>query len=154
MAPTSSRVLLPRNDPSLAELFSHFPAKVWLLLKSLIFGVALLAALSGVIFGIYCFVMLMISYGPGVIEWLRGAKWREVGQEWRDNLGRLRKIERVDRIWTWLERRRGKNEIDDVDDEAELERLDSGEGEGSVGGETLFEGEEDENGKSTPGIDG
>ena len=96
----------------------------------------------------------MISYGPGVIEWLRGGKWREVGQGWRDNLGRLRKIERVDRIWTWLERRRVRNEVDEVVDEAELERLDSGEGEGSVGGETLFEGEENEDGKSTPGIDG
>ena len=151
MAPSSSRALLTRNNPSMAELFSDFPAKVWLLFKYLIFGVALMVALYGLIFGIYCFVMLMISYGPVVIEWLRGAKWREVGQGWRDNLGRLRKLERVDRIWTWVERMRGKNEIDEVDDEAELERLDSGEGEGSVGGETLFEDEENEEGKSTPG---
>ena len=84
----------------------------------------------------------------------KGYEWREVGQGWRDNLERLRKIERVDRMWTWLERMRGKNEIAEVDDEAELERLNSGEGEGSVGGETLFEGEENENGKSTSGMDG
>ena len=136
----------------MAELFSHFPAKVWLLFKYLIFGVALMVAVYGLIFGIYCFIMLMINYGPGVVEWLRGAKWREVGQGWRDYLGRLRKLERVDRIWTWVERMRGKNEIDEVDDEeAELERLDSGEGEGSVGGETLFEDEENEEGKSTLG---
>ena len=98
--------------------------------------------------------MLIISYGPGVVEWVRVAKWREVGQGWRDNLGRLRKLERVDRIWTWVERMRGKNEIDEVDDEAELERLDSGEGEGSVGGETLFGSEENGEGKSTPGKHG
>ena len=98
--------------------------------------------------------MLMISYGSGVIEWLRDAKWRELGQGWRDNLGRLRKLERVDRIWTWVERMRGKNKSDGIDDEAELERLDSGEGEGSVGGETLFESEENKEGQSTPGKHG
>ena len=100
MAPSRSRALLTRNNPSMAELFSDFPAKVWLLFKYLIFGVALMVALYGLIFGIFCSVMLMISYGPFVIEWLRGAKWREVGQGWRDTLGRLRKLERVDRIWT------------------------------------------------------
>ena len=154
MAPSSSRTLLTRNDPSMAQLFSNFPAKVWLLFKYVIFGVALMVALYGLIFGIYCFVMLMVSYGPGVIEWLRNARWREVGQGWRGNLERLRKIEWIDRIWTRLERMRGKSEIVGVDDEAEMERLDSGEGEGSVGGETLFEGEENEEGQSTPGKHG
>lgn len=79
MAPSSSRALLARNNPSMAELFSNFPAKVWLLFKYVIFGVALMVALNGLIFGIYGFVMLMISHGPSVIEWLRGARWREAG---------------------------------------------------------------------------
>ncbi len=68
---------------------------------------------------------------------------------WREKkAGRLWRIERVDRMWKWLERRRSARwKAEDVDAE-ELEHLGSRNGEeseGSVGGETLFEGEEDDN---------
>lgn len=68
---------------------------------------------------------------------------------WREKkAGRLWRIERVDRMWKWMERRRSARwKAEDVDAE-ELEYLGSRNGEeseGSVGGETLFEGEEDDN---------
>lgn len=75
---------------------------------------------------------------------------KDVGEGWRKKMGQLRKIERVDRMWKWLERRRARSEADEAVDAAELERLECW-GEGGVGGETLFEGEEDEDGKWTAG---
>lgn len=42
MAPTSLHALIPRDGPSLGELFHNFPAKVWLLCKFILFGVCLM----------------------------------------------------------------------------------------------------------------
>lgn len=146
MAPTSLHALLPRDNPSLGELFHHFPAKVWLLLKLVIFGVAILLTLYAIILGTFFAFAWIGIYAPNVIGWLRGGKWREVVEGWREKVGLLKKIEMVDRMWKWLKSWSPRGKAEAVDAE-ELEHLDGGhdgEGrEGSVGGDTLFEGEED-----------
>ena len=147
MAPTSLHSLIPRNDPSLGEMFHHFPAKVWMLIKAMLFGAALIAALLAILFGGIGLVMVINLYGWDFIRWLRSGEWREV-EGWREKAWRLGRIERVNRMWKWLECRRSGGEAGTVDDE-ELQRLGSHDGdggEGSVGGETLFEGDEDEDG--------
>ena len=148
MAPTSLHALLPRDGPSLGELFHHFPAKVWLFFKFIIFGLALLLSLYGIIIGVVALFLGIRACGPDLIRSLRTVKWRDVAVSWRDKVGRLRKIERLERMWKWLERKSARWKAESVDPE-ELEHLgrrnDEGR-EGSVDGETLFEGKEDEDG--------
>lgn len=154
MAPTSLHALLPRHYPSLGEMFHQFPAKVWLILKEIIFGLAIILALVGFILVIISIFVGIRIYGPHVVNRLRGGEWRDVVEGLREKVGRLRKIERVDRMWKWLERRMARTDTDKAVSAATLELLDSREGEGSVGGETLFEGEEDEDEKWTRGQEG
>lgn len=148
MAPNPPQPPLPRDDPSLAELFHHFPAKVWLLIKMVMFGLSIMLALVTIIFGIFYLVTYVCIHGPDAVEWLRSGKWRELVKGCSETVGRLRRIERVDRLWKWFECRNARGEAEAVDAE-ELEHLGSHEGEGregSVGGETLFDGEEGEDG--------
>lgn len=114
----------------------------------ILFGFSLIFALFALIAGTFLLVFFVGMYVPIVTQWLRSGEWREAVEGWREQVRRLRRIERVDRMWNWFECRsvRGKGEAVDAE---ELERLGSHDGEGregSVGGETLFEGEEDEDG--------
>ncbi len=117
----------------------------------MIYGLALILALYGIVIGIYCLFTAICICVPRLSQWLRSGKWKEDVEGWREKkVGRLWRIERVDRMWKiLLERRRSAGwKAEDVDAEEELERLggrnDGEESEGSVGGETLFEGEEDD----------
>lgn len=105
-------------------------------------------ALFAVIFGVFYLFVYVCIHGPDAVKWLRSGKWKEAVEGCREKVGRLRRIERVDRLWNWFECRnfRAEAEVFDVE---ELEHLGSCEGEGregSVGGETLFDGEEGEDG--------
>lgn len=153
MAPTSLHTLLPRDNPSLGQLFEHFPAKVWLLLKFIIFGTAILLALYAIIlgavsayFGIRLSFAWIVINAPKFIDWLRSGEWREVGVGWREKVGRLEKIEMVGRMLKLMKSWSTRRNAEAVDAE-ELEHLDgsheSDGREGSVSGETLFEGDED-----------
>ena len=119
-----------------------------MLFKTIIFGVSIMLVLFAMIVAIILLLLGSYSYGPDVIRWLRSRNWREVVEVSREKIRRLRRIERVDRMWKWFEHRNARGEADAFVTE-ELEHLGSydGEGrEGSVGGETLFEGEGDEHG--------
>ena len=96
MAPTSLHVLLPRNDPSLREIFRHFPAKVWMVFKSILFGLALIAAVCAVFIGGFLLIVITYRCGWEFLRWLRDVKWRE-------KAGHLRRIERIDRLCKCLE---------------------------------------------------
>lgn len=119
-----------------------------MLFKFIIFGFSIMLALFAMIVATILLLLGIYSYGPDVINWLRTRNWREIVEVSREKVGRLRKIERVDRMWKWFECRNARGEAGTFVAE-ELEHLGSydGEGrEGSVGGETLFEGEGDEHG--------
>lgn len=148
MAPTSLHVLVPRDGPSVGELFHQFPARVWLITKLIIFGLCIMLALCAIIFGV-CFAFASLVFCVRItIESLKSGKARTIVEDWREKVGRLGRIERLDRTWKWLKRMSARGEAEVVDAE-ELEHLDSLDAEGresSVGGETLFGSEEDEDG--------
>lgn len=68
---------------------------------------------------------------------------------WREKLGCVGRIERLDRMWTWLKLRSagGKAEVADTEELEHLDGHDAEGREGSVSGETLFESEDDEDGE-------
>lgn len=105
-------------------------------------------AIYGVIIGI-CFVFTaLVIYAPVTIKWMKSGEWRKSVEGWREKIGRVGRIERLDRIWTWLKLKSAGWKAEVVDTE-ELEHLDSHDAEGregSVSGETLFESEGDEDG--------
>ena len=146
MSPISIHILLPRNDPSLGQLFHRFPAQVWTLVKSIIFGFALILALVAVLFGIIMSVWLIFSFAPTLLNWLISMSWKEVMERWREKFESLKRTERFNRMWGWLRFRSAGAEDGavDVEELRHLDSLDCEGREGSVGGETLFEGEEDE----------
>ena len=148
MAPTSLHTLIPRNDPSLGELFNHFPAKVWRLCKFILLGVCLMLAIYAIIIGI-CFIFASLAiYVPRIISLMKNGEWRRSVKGWREKAGRVGRIERLDRIWIWLKRRTtgGEAEVVDIEELEHLDNHDSEGREGSVSGETLFESEDDEDG--------
>ena len=105
--------------------------------KSILFGLALIAAVCAVFIGGFLLIVIAYRCGWEFIRWLRDVKWRE-------KAGHLRRSERIDRFCKWLECGRAGSGAGVVEDE-ELQRLDGFDGDGgggSVGGETLFEGDE------------
>lgn len=148
MAPTPLHVLMPRNDPSLGELFHHFPAKVWKLIKLLLFGLSLVAALFALVFGCFFLFSCTCIYGPHVINWLKSGKWWEVVDRWGKEVRRVSRNERIERVWRWVKDKSARREAGAVDTE-ELEHLsvrDSEERESSPDGKTLPESDQDEDG--------
>lgn len=114
----------------------------------MIFGLSILLAIAAIIFGIIILVVSILTYGPNFVTWMRSRGLKDIMEGSRKNFERLGRIERVDRIWKWLKCRSAGTESEAVDAE-ELTHLGSHDDEGregSVGGETLFEGEEDEDG--------
>ena len=128
------------DDPSLGQLFHIFPAVVWAICKSFIFISSLIFAFLAVLVGVTLFFRCIL---PNLIKWIPSGKLREV---WKENIGRLRKSERFDTAWKWWEHKIRERAAEAVGAE-ELGHLGSHDGgrEGSVAGETLFEGEDTEN---------
>ena len=156
MAPTSTHTILFRdNDPSLGELFHHFPATLWKFLKDFVFGLSVILAFFAIIFAVVLVFLWIYTCGPDLIKGLTRVRIRENTKGPRERIWRLRRIQGLDRMWVWLKGGgpRGKAGVVDVE---ELRCLDScdGEGrEGSVGGETLLDDEEvlekDEDGQAS-----
>ena len=85
-------------------------------------------------------------YGTFLVKGLSELRAREFTEGPRERIWRLRRIERLDRMWVWLKGGGPRAKVENVDDE-ELRPLDNHdcEGrEGSVGGDTLLDGEESE----------
>ncbi len=148
MPVASVHPLLPRSDPSLGELFRHFPAQVWRIFKLIIFGFSIIFAIFAIITGVIALFMSIYVYGPYLIEWLKSGKYKELIKRSREKVGRLKAIERFHSAWDWLKSRSAGANAESVDAEElrPLEGRDSQGRESSVGGETLFEGDEVEDG--------
>ena len=152
MPVVSVHPLVPRNDPSLGELFRHFPAQVWRIFKLIIFGFSLIFAIFAIITGVVALFMSIYVYGPYLIAWLKvwlkSGKYKELIKRSREKVGRLKATERFHSAWNWLKSQSATANAESVDAEElrPLEGRDSQERESSVGGETLFEGDEDEDG--------
>lgn len=94
-------------------------------------------ALYAIVVGIFFSFASLVIYVPETIRVLRSGKWRHIVEGWREKAGHVRRM---------LKRRNAGGDAEAVDAE-ELEHLGSHDAEGregSVGGETLFESEEDE----------
>ena len=145
MAPTSINTLLSRDDdPSLGELFHHFPTTLWRFFKLFVFGLSLVLAFFAIVFVVIFMMLKIYTYGPDLVKGLTSIKMREVMEGSKDQIRRLRRIEWLDKIWVWLKGDSSREKAGAVDAE-ELRRLDSHDREGrqgSVGGETLLGDEE------------
>ena len=130
MAPTSIKTLLSRdNDPSLRQLFHVLPATVWSIFKVVIFGASLIFAVFAIIFAVF-FV------SSAIYLMLKSVNLKAIIEGSREKLKCLRG--------------RNTSSMAEADDAEELRHLgthDSDEREGSVGGETLFEGQGNEDGE-------
>ena len=145
MAPTSINTLLSRDDdPSLGDLFRHFPATLWRFFKLFVFGLSLVLAFFAIVFVVIFMMLKIYTYGPDLVKGLTSVKMREVMEGSKDQIRRLKRIERLDKMWVWLKGGSPRGKAGAVDAE-ELRRLDSHDGEGrqgGVGGETLLGDEE------------
>lgn len=103
-------------------------------------------AIYAIIMGVFFAFASLVWYVPDTIRLLRSGEWKKNLEDWREKIARLGRIERLDRMWKWLKLRSAGGEPEVVEAE-ELEHLDSHDAEGregSVGGETLFESEDED----------